>query len=139
MDLFLFGQGSGVTCLMRAAQMNNMALAHIFAVPHEARYLVHRIDAVSCYRDVRDDLLLQSGRSGLFYAVRSSAYSSMKALLESGVRVNSQDIFGDTPLHWAIRHDDKVAAKILLDAGADVGIANNVSDVKAEMFLSFRS
>lgn len=66
----------------------------------------------------------------MFYSVRASAYSSLSSAIQSGVNINHQDQMGDTALHWAVRRRDQVAVRILLDAGADVGISNNVSRKK---------
>ena len=38
----------------------------------------------------------------------------------SEVRVNSRDISGDTPLHWALWRKDELMATALIEAGAEI-------------------
>lgn len=49
---------------------------------------------------------------------------SIKFLIDKGVPVNAQDIYGMTPLHYAMRSRNADAAIILLNAGADPNIPN---------------
>ncbi|WP_432480658.1 ankyrin repeat domain-containing protein [Moraxella sp. ZY200743] len=49
---------------------------------------------------------------------------SIKFLIEKGIPINAQDIYGMTPLHYALRSQNADAAIALLEAGADPNIAN---------------
>lgn len=49
---------------------------------------------------------------------------SIRYLIEQGVDVNSQDQYGMTPLHYAMRGKNAEAAIALLEAGADPNIPN---------------
>ena len=44
---------------------------------------------------------------------------SIKYLIDKGVSATTKDIYGMTPLHYAMRGENVEAAKILLEAGAD--------------------
>lgn len=44
---------------------------------------------------------------------------SIKYLIDKGVSATAKDIYGMTPLHYAMRGENVEAAKILLEAGAD--------------------
>ena len=44
---------------------------------------------------------------------------SVQLLLDAGLNPMSLDDFGQTPLHYAVRHSNKAALKLLLEAGAD--------------------
>ncbi|POY45222.1 hypothetical protein C3007_01340 [Avibacterium gallinarum] len=49
---------------------------------------------------------------------------SIKYLIKQGIPVNAQDIYGMTPLHYAMRAKNADAAIALLEAGADPNIPN---------------
>ena len=50
----------------------------------------------------------------------------LRLLLDGGIDPMSVDAFGQTPLHYAVRYDNKVALNILINAGAD----SNKPDLK---------
>lgn len=58
--------------------------------------------------------------------MRSSSHASMRSLIRLGINVNEQDAFGDTALHWAVRVHDIAAVQVLLSAGANPRIENDV-------------
>ncbi|EEU33664.1 uncharacterized protein NECHADRAFT_18304, partial [Fusarium vanettenii 77-13-4] len=43
----------------------------------------------------------------------------VKHLLDNGAEVNTRDVFGDSPLHDAVRKADMEMSKLLLEHGAD--------------------
>ncbi|WP_311195366.1 ankyrin repeat domain-containing protein [Moraxella cuniculi] len=49
---------------------------------------------------------------------------SVKYLIDLGLDINAQDIYGMTPLHYALRSGNAEAAIELLNAGADPNIPN---------------
>lgn len=53
-----------------------------------------------------------------------SSIESIKYFIDKGVSINSQDCYGMTPLHYAMRSRNADAAKVLLEAGADPNIPN---------------
>ncbi len=53
----------------------------------------------------------------------------MSALIASGVDVNEPQVDGATALHWAVRWDNIVMARELLEAGADPNVINRVGAV----------
>ena len=53
---------------------------------------------------------LDPGRAGGEY---------IRYLVESGVPVDTSDVYGNTPLRYAVHADHVEAARVLLDAGAD--------------------
>ena len=51
---------------------------------------------------------------------------SIRVLLNAGVAVNAIDVYGNTPLYYAVRQKNQDAVRVLLKAGADVnGINGN--------------
>ena len=50
--------------------------------------------------------------------------ASVRALLQTGVDVNTAQIDGTTALHWAAHHDDAETVALLVRAGADVDVVN---------------
>ncbi|MFC0820139.1 ankyrin repeat domain-containing protein [Moraxella marmotae] len=49
---------------------------------------------------------------------------TIKHLIDLGIPINDQDIYGMTPLHYAMRSENADAAIALLEAGADPNIPN---------------
>jgi len=49
----------------------------------------------------------------------------MRVLIASGADVNAICKRGRSVLHWALRSDSAICCKVLLDAGADVNLADN--------------
>ncbi|WP_371739919.1 ankyrin repeat domain-containing protein [Mannheimia sp. ZY171111] len=49
----------------------------------------------------------------------------MRFYIDNGLDINSQDKYGMTPLHYAMRSRNVEAAIALLNAGADPNIENN--------------
>ena len=45
-------------------------------------------------------------------------------LINQGIPINAQDVYGMTPLHYAMRSQNADAAIALLEAGADPNIPN---------------
>lgn len=63
--------------------------------------------------------------TALGYAAWSGAVEAMRELIRRGADLNDtgSDI-GHTPLHWAIESDKLLAARVLVEAGADLKIRN---------------
>ena len=57
----------------------------------------------------------------LYWAARYGNMPAVRALLKSGVDVNTDLFGGFTPLHCASRHGHTPVVKALIEAGADVG------------------
>ena len=51
-----------------------------------------------------------------------SSPETIRFYIDKGVPVNAQDIYGMTPLHYAMRAENGDAAMVLLEAGADPNI-----------------
>lgn len=56
--------------------------------------------------------------------INPSPVETIKFYLDKGVEVNAQDVYGMTPLHYAMRAKNGDAAMALLEAGADPNIPN---------------
>lgn len=56
--------------------------------------------------------------------INPSPVETVKFYLDKGVEVNAQDVYGMTPLHYAMRAKNGDAALALLEAGADPNIPN---------------
>ena len=50
---------------------------------------------------------------------------SIKLLLSKGVNVNAVDVYGNAPIHYAIRNNDFTTVKLFAQAGANLDIYNN--------------
>ena len=49
---------------------------------------------------------------------------SLRFLISSGVDATSADIYGNTPLHYAVRSSDLESSKILVESGSSVNLPN---------------
>ncbi|NOT28164.1 MAG: hypothetical protein HOP16_18945 [Acidobacteria bacterium] len=58
-------------------------------------------------------------------AVKQRNHESIRSLLKERVDVNTRQPDGATALHWAAHLDDLAAADLLIQAGADVKVAND--------------
>ena len=78
---------------------------------------------------VKENMLFDAGRLTLFlfFAVRIGCTTAVESLIDSGpLNVNTQNSAGDTPLHEAVRHNNKKMARLLLNKKADAySIENN--------------
>ena len=72
--------------------------------------------------------LIGAGRSDdpLVDAAKSGDRGALQALLNEGADVNAQTADGSTALLWASYRDDLESAELLIRAGADVNIANDL-------------
>ena len=59
--------------------------------------------------------------------------ATVRFYLDRGVEVNAQDIYGMTPLHYAMRAKNGDAALLLLQAGADPNIPNERGTIPLAM------
>jgi S1-C subfamily serine protease len=57
--------------------------------------------------------------------IKKYAVRAMKALMDHGAKVAGKDSIGRTPLHWAAKTDNLIAAKMLIEAGAIVTHRDN--------------
>lgn len=73
-----------------------------------------------------------NGVTPLMIAAYEALPSTMTLLLDAGASVKTQDLMGNTPLHWAVRSHTTVPCSacigLLLDAGADIGALNRLGD-----------
>jgi len=58
-----------------------------------------------------------AGRTPLYYAVRYRSKEAATVLLKRGANPSAQDIYDDTPLHWAIHDGDSATLALLLKHG----------------------
>lgn len=69
----------------------------------------------------------------LHSAVKKGDLVFVQLLLAAGMRVNTQDLAGDTPLHLAAEQQSLELSALLLDYGADLEIANNAGESPREV------
>ncbi len=61
----------------------------------------------------------------VIFAVKENKIKALVYLVEeAGAEIDEQDLFGDTPLHYAVRHKNKEAVEKLLELGANPYIEN---------------
>jgi len=66
-----------------------------------------------------------NGKNALHFAIEQDHINSVAILLNAaGVDINSQTIYGFTPLHYAALKGNEKIISILLEAGADVNLVN---------------
>ena len=76
---------------------------------------------------VRAQSAAATGESSLIIeAVRNGDTAELRARLAGPVDVNERQPDGATALHWAVHHQDVVAADLLIGAGADADAANDL-------------
>ncbi|KXJ87825.1 ankyrin repeat-containing domain protein [Microdochium bolleyi] len=74
-------------------------------------------------RKAEQNMSTNSSESAVYHATRKGHISILETLLRAGADPGEHDRFdfsGLTPLHQAVEHNNPVAAKLLLDAGADM-------------------
>ena len=59
-----------------------------------------------------------------FAALRGDARFVQFLLQQEGIRVNTQNFYGETALHWAVKADREHAITCLLDLGAQSDLAD---------------
>ena len=67
------------------------------------------------------------GRSPLHVAASAGRKNAIEYLLEQKADVSLRDVFGNTPLDDALRHDQLVVAYLLLEAGATTSVSSDVN------------
>lgn len=79
---------------------------------------------------VDDPLTTGRGLTPLHLAARGGRAATAALLLDHGANVNAADSNGDTPLHIAVRSNDREMARFLLTRtpGANVDLANRNGD-----------
>lgn len=81
--------------------------------------------------------------SPLHFATQWNAYKLGTILIAIGANINSQDIYGNTPLHILALYSDvdgnNEFAKILLDAGANLFIKDNDGKTAAKIALELKN
>ena len=76
---------------------------------------------------VRAQSAAATGESSLIIeAVRNGDTAELRARLAGPVDVNARQPDGAAALHWAVHHEDVVAADLLIGAGADADAANDL-------------
>ena len=73
------------------------------------------------------DLEDSSGRTPLHYAANGDFPKMAKRLMQHHAQVNYEDCEGWTPLHWAAKKDSCDLGAVLLEGGADINKAMNLS------------
>ncbi|WP_328814666.1 ankyrin repeat domain-containing protein [Pelistega ratti] len=61
----------------------------------------------------------------------------IKFYIDNGVNINAQDVYGMTPLHYALRGKNVEAAIVLLKAGANPNLPNRDNLIPLRMAIAF--
>ena len=61
----------------------------------------------------------------LHYVTTINQIQILKILLDKNININAQDVFGNTPLHYAVLFNDNELAQLLIDNGSNKDIKNN--------------
>lgn len=75
----------------------------------------------------------------LLMGIKAEHNTSRKTIdffIQKGVPVNAQDVYGMTPLHYAMRAENADAAIALLEAGADPNIPNRDNLIPLRMTIA---
>ena len=67
---------------------------------------------------------LAAAAPGLVDAVKQGDRDAVRAALKQRADVNAPEVDGTTPLHWAVRADDREMVEMLIRAGARAKVAN---------------
>lgn len=81
------------------------------------------------FDSIQDD----NGNSVLLMAVMTGDTKTLELLINEGCNVNHQNFDGNTPLHFAIRGRYYKCIDMILNAGADEAIENNLGKQAWEM------
>jgi len=81
-------------------------------------------EIVSYIDDIDFNIKDKNGDTPLIHAIRYSAYSIFKFLIESGANVDVTDKFGNTPLILSVRNKKEQFSVDLIESGADLNKAN---------------
>ena len=63
--------------------------------------------------------------------------NNVKALISSGADINGKNMMGWTPLHAAVRNQQKIVAEFLIGKGADVNAKNNSGQTPLHFAIEF--
>lgn len=77
------------------------------------------------------------GWTALHHAATRGEVAIVKALLETGIKVNGNDPFIGTPLAWAIRYEQVEAVQTLVDYGANIKMREVLSEAILPHDVSF--
>lgn len=96
-------------------------------------------DAGSFLASASDDFLCRQndfGQTALHLAVRQDVIEIVSLYAQRGVCLNIANRDGDTPLHYAAFWGRPLPAKILLEAGANFDLKNNLGNTPMDDALS---
>ncbi|XP_052064868.1 palmitoyltransferase ZDHHC17-like [Mytilus californianus] len=113
--------GEGCRCIHLAAQFGHTAIV---------AYLIAKGNDV--------DMIDKNGMTPLMYAChRVFGYDPTRMLLTFGAAVNKTDnALGNTPLHYACLTGNTCAAKLLLDAKAEINVSNHKGQTPIDMAVA---
>ncbi len=74
----------------------------------------------------------------LFEASKTGDVDEVKSLLQEGIDVNTEDVYGDTALFYAVQWNHKAVVELLVSAGADVNHRSTRNGSTALMAINDR-